>query len=53
VERGPRERQPDAWWLPALRPPLALIRVPFFLRQVRLKAELEARRLGERFRPAS
>jgi len=52
AERGPRERQPDAWWLPALRPPLALIRVPFFLRQVRLKAELEARKLGERLGPA-
>jgi hypothetical protein len=29
-----------------LRPPLALIKVPFFLRRVRLKAQLEARKLS-------
>ena len=53
VERGPRERQPDAAWLVLLRPPLALIRVPFFFRQVRLKVALEARKLGGRPGPAS
>ena len=40
-------------WLVLLRPPLALIRVPFFLRQVRLKVALEARKLGGRLGPAS
>jgi len=53
VERGPRERQPDAAWLVLLRPPLALIRVPFFFRQVRLKVALEARKLGGSPGPAS
>jgi hypothetical protein len=37
--------EPDSRWLVLLRPPLALIKVPFFLRRVRLKAQLEARKL--------
>jgi hypothetical protein len=46
--RGPHPREHDARWLVLLRPPLALIRVPFFLTQVRLKVALESRRLGAR-----
>jgi hypothetical protein len=42
---GPHPRERDSRWLVLLRPPLALIRVPFFLTQVRLKVSLETRRL--------
>jgi hypothetical protein len=45
VRRGPYERAPEPRWLLLLRPPLALIRVPFFLLRVRLKLALELRRL--------
>jgi hypothetical protein len=43
---GPHGVEPDSRWLVLLRPPLALIKVPFFLRRVRLKAQLEARKLS-------
>jgi hypothetical protein len=42
---GPHAVEPDARWLVLLRPPLALIRVPFFLRRVQLKISLETRKL--------
>ncbi|HZO61954.1 MAG TPA: hypothetical protein VFB35_03135 [Gaiellaceae bacterium] len=48
AERGPRERAADSRWLVLLRPPLALIQVPFLLLRVRLKAALELRRLAAR-----
>ncbi len=48
ARRGPHERAREPRWLVVLRPPLALLRVPFFLRRVRLKVALEARRLAGR-----
>ncbi len=48
AERGAGEQSTDSRWLVLLRPPLTLIQVPYFLRRVRLKTELEARRLAAR-----
>jgi hypothetical protein len=42
---GPRGTEPNSRWVVLLRPPLALIKVPFFLRRVQLKAALETRKL--------
>jgi hypothetical protein len=48
ADRGQRERPADNRWLVFLRPPLALLQIPFFLRRVQLKTTLELRRLGAR-----
>jgi hypothetical protein len=48
VRRGPHDQVGESRWLVLLRPPLALIRIPFFLMRVRLKVALELRRLGAR-----
>jgi hypothetical protein len=48
AERGAAGQAPDSRWLVLLRPPLSLIQVPYFLRRVRLKSELELRRLAAR-----
>jgi hypothetical protein len=45
VRRGPYERVRESRWLLLLRPPLALIRLRFFLMRLRWKIELESRRL--------
>jgi hypothetical protein len=48
AERGAAEQVAGNRWLVLLRPPLTLIQVPYFLRRVRLKTELEVRRLASR-----
>jgi hypothetical protein len=48
AERGAAEQVRDSRLLLLLRPPLSLIQVPYFLRRVRLKSELELRRLAAR-----
>jgi hypothetical protein len=57
ADRGRRERPADSRWLVLLRPPLALLQIPFFLRRVQLKTALELRRLAARLgfpvRPAA
>jgi hypothetical protein len=52
AERGAHERHHDSRWLVLLRPPLSLLRLPFFLRKVRLKVGVEGRRIGRRLRPS-
>jgi hypothetical protein len=50
ARRGPYEHPSGPRWLLLLRPPLALIRLPWFLIRVRLKAAKELRRLGRALR---
>ena len=49
VRTGAHERERDSRWLWLLRPPLALIRIPFFFRKLGWKIQREYRRVAERF----